>query len=67
MDALYGEVSSRKEALQHVAKCEKTVGEKWQDFFKCAKDVANFFRLVSFVLSVRGTNAFPARIFSLMN
>jgi len=67
MDALYDEFSSRKEALQHVAKCEKTVGEKWQDFFKCAKDVANFFQLLSFVFSLPGSNAFPARIFSLLN
>ena len=52
-------------------KCEKSVGEKWQDFFKCVTGVSesnpNLFQLVSFVLSVPASNAFPERIFSLMN
>lgn len=71
MDALYDEFSSSKEALQHIVKCEKSVGEKWQDFFKCVTGVSesnpNLFQLVSFVLSVPASNAFPERIFSLMN
>lgn len=69
MDALYDEFSSSKEALQNIVKCDKRVGEKWQGFFKCVMDVpnANLFQLVSFVLSIPASNAFPERIFSLMN
>ena len=50
MDALYDEFSY---ALQHTVKWEKTVGEKWQQFFACAKNVSNVVHLVSFVLSMR--------------
>jgi hypothetical protein len=69
MDALYDEFSTSKEALQRIMLCDKSVGEKWQDLFKCMRAVpnTNLFQLVSYVLSVPASNAFPERIFSLMN
>ena len=71
MDALYDEFSSSKDALQQSVKSNKTAAEKWQQFFNLAKEVKlevpNLFQLVSYVMSIPGSNALPERIFSLMN
>ena len=42
-------------------KCQKTIGEIWQDFFGCAKHVTNLFQLVSCTLNTE------YQYFSLIN
>lgn len=67
IDALYDEFSANKDTLRRIVECHKTVAHKWQDFFKSVTDASNLFQLVSFVLSVPASNAFPERTFSVMN
>jgi len=67
--------STHKDGLQHVVRRNDgvavalAVALKWARFFQsCESEVPpNLFQLIAFVLSVPGSNAFPERIFSLMN
>lgn len=68
-DLLYDEFSSSKDGMQHVVlRNELSAGEKWKEFFKSCKEHAppTLFKLVSFVMSLPSSNAFPERVFSLM-
>ena len=69
IDCMYNEFSSAKVALEHIVQSQASAGEKWQSFFKaCGQQVPkNMFKLVAYILSLPGSNAFPERIFSLMN
>ncbi|KAK0135426.1 hypothetical protein N1851_028718 [Merluccius polli] len=69
MDQLYEEFCASREEIQKATKdTTKPTCEKWVAIFqKVGKDkMTNMFRIVSFVLSVPGSNAFVERIFSLM-
>lgn len=68
-DLLYDEFSSSKDGMQHVVlRNELSAGEKWKEFFKSCEEHAppTLFKLVSFVMSLPSSNAFPERVFSLM-
>jgi len=69
MDRLYDEYSSTKTVMQGiVSQPQLSVSDKWVLFFQSCQEVpATLFQFVSFVLSVPSSNAFPERIFSLMN
>jgi len=73
MHELYDEYSTHKVGLQHVVRGNDgvalAVALKGTRFFQsCESEVPpNLFQLIAFVLSVPGSNAFPERIFSLMN
>jgi len=69
IDAMYNEFSSAKVALEHIVQSQASAGEKWQTFFKaCGPQIPkNMFKLVAYILSMPGSNAFPERVFSLMN
>jgi len=67
MDALYDEFSSSKAALEHVVQTGESVVDKWMKFFDFqsqGRDVPpNLLQLVSFVLSIPGSNAFQSECF----
>ena len=68
IDRLYDEFSTTKIALNGIVLQCVSAADKWLQFFKvCYPDVPpNVFQLVS-MLSIPTSNAFPERIFSLMN
>ena len=65
MDAVYDEFSSSKDALQHVVKCDKPVGEKWQRFFTCIEDSQTSFSLFRLCSQYRDATLFPREYFLL--
>ena len=70
LDALYDEFSMHKSIIQRVVddKSKTSVASKWVAFFgQCNIAPPNLFTVVSCMLSLPGSNAFPERIFSLMN
>lgn len=71
LDDLYDELSTHKEALRSIAESSKpcqSVADKWVQFLTACDVVPPvLYRVVSYVLSLPGSNAFPERIFSLMN
>ena len=69
MDSLYEEFCASQEAIETARQDQqKSTSEKWVSVFhKVGKDnLTNLFQIVSFVLSVPGSNAFVERIFSHM-
>ncbi|XP_078282406.1 uncharacterized protein LOC144608476 [Rhinoraja longicauda] len=69
MDQLYEEFCASREEIQKARQdTTKSTSEKWVAVFqKMGKaNLINMFRIVSFVLSVPGSNAFVERVFSLM-
>ena len=69
MDQLYEEFGASREEIQKATKhTTKSTSEKWVSMFQnVGKDnMTNLFKIVSFVLSVPGSNALVERIFSLM-
>ena len=69
MDQLHEEFCASREVIQKATKdTTKSTSEKWVAIFQnVGKDnMTNMFKIVSFVLSVPGSNAFVERIFSLM-
>lgn len=69
MDHLYEEFCASREEIQTATKdTTKSTSEKWMSIFqKVGKaNMTNMFKIVSYVLSVPGSNAFVERIFSLM-
>lgn len=70
MDQLYEEFCASKEEIKKATQdTTKSTSEKWVTVFQILgkANLINMFRIVSFVLSVPGSNAFVERIFSLMN
>lgn len=70
LDALYDEFSMYKSVLQSIVdnKTRKSVASRWVAFFEqCEIAPPNLFTVVSCMLSLPGSNAFPERMFSLMN
>uniref|UniRef100_H3AAR8 HAT C-terminal dimerisation domain-containing protein n=1 Tax=Latimeria chalumnae TaxID=7897 RepID=H3AAR8_LATCH len=70
MDQLYEEFCTSRDVIETSRKdISKSVSEKWMDVFqKCGKEnLKNLFQIVSFVLSVPGSNAFVERIFLMGN
>ena len=71
VDDLYDKFSTHKEALQSIAESSKqhqSVADKWVEFLiGCEVVPSVLYHVVSYVLSLPGSNAFPERIFSLMN
>lgn len=70
MDELYEEFcNSREEIKKHSKDATESTGEKWVAIFENVgkEKMTNMFKIVSFVLSVPGSNAFVERIFSLMS
>lgn len=72
MDSLYDEFCTTKAALQAIvseSNSQTSVPEKWKIFFSNCRlaEPLNMFQLVSYTLSIPASNAFPERIFSLMN
>lgn len=70
MDQLYEEFCASREEMQKATKdTNKSTSEKWVAIFQNVRkaNMINMFRIVLFVLSVPGSNAFVERIFSLMN
>ena len=71
LDDLYDEFSTHKEALRSIAESSKqrqSVADKWVEFLiGCEVVPPVLYRVVSYVLSLPGSNAFPERTFSLMN
>jgi len=58
---MYDEFSSAKIASERIVQTQaSSVGEKWQTS-------KNMFKLVAYILSMPGSNAFPERVLSLMN
>jgi len=55
--------------LERIVQSQASVGEKWHNFFKaCGSQVPkNMFKLVVYILSMPGSNAFSKKVFSLMN
>ncbi|KAK1877694.1 30S ribosomal protein S12 [Dissostichus eleginoides] len=69
MDKLYEEFCASQEEIETARQDpQKSTSEKWVSVFqKVGKaNLTNLFQIVSFVLSVPGSNAFVERIFSLM-
>lgn len=69
MDQLYEEFCASREEIQKARQdTTKSTSEKWVAVFQNLgkANLINMFRIVSFVLSVPGSNAFVERIFSLM-
>ena len=69
MDQLYEEFCASREEIQKDGQdTTKSTSEKWVAVFQNIgkANLINMFRIVSFVLSVPGSNAFVERIFSLM-
>uniref|UniRef100_H3AQE5 HAT C-terminal dimerisation domain-containing protein n=1 Tax=Latimeria chalumnae TaxID=7897 RepID=H3AQE5_LATCH len=69
MDQLYEEFCTSRDVIETSRKdISKSVSENWMDVFqKCGKEnLKNLFQIVSFVLSIPGSNAFVERIFSFM-
>ena len=69
-DALYDELSSSKDGLSRIVlMTELSAGDKWRELFARYREHAppTLFKLVSFVMSLPSSNAFPERVFSLMN
>ena len=68
IDAMYNEFSSAKVALEQTVQSQASGSavEKWQTFFKaCGQQVPkNMFKLVAYVLSMPGSNAFPESLFT---
>jgi hypothetical protein len=70
IDSLYDEFSMYKSILQSIVdgKTKQSVSGKWVAFFaQCNTVPPNLFTVVSCMLSLPGSNAFPERVFSLMN
>lgn len=70
MDQLYEEFCASKEEIKKATQdTTKSTSEKWVTVFQILgkANLINMFKIVSFVLSVPGSNAFVERIFSLMN
>jgi len=70
MDALYDEFSVCKDIIQCLVedRTASSVPAKWVKFFgKCVTIPPNIFTIVSCMLSLPGSNAFPERIFSFPN
>lgn len=69
MDQLYEEYCACQEEIQKaIQDTTKSTSEKWVRVFQNVRqaNLTNMLRIVSFVLSVPGSNAFVERIFSLM-
>lgn len=69
MDQLYEEFCASREEIQKARQdTTKSTSEKWVAVFQNLgkANLINMFRIVSFVLSVPGSNAFVERIFCLM-
>lgn len=69
MDQLHEEFCASQEEMQKARQdTTKSTDEKWASVFQKVRKVnlINMFRIISFVLSVPGSNAFVERIFSLM-
>lgn len=70
MDDLYEEFCISKDEIKKQSKdATKSTGEKWVAVFQSVgkEKMKNIFKIVSFILSVPGSNAFVERIFSLMS
>ena len=67
-DALYEEFCETKQLLHSYMKMETEVVQKWVNFF-CEVNVSkvpNIAKVIGFIFSIPGSNAYVERIFSLM-
>jgi hypothetical protein len=71
IDALYEFCLAKQTLSKSVTDSTGTACSKWQEFFQGAREIGvfpvNVLKIVSSALSLPGCNAFPEKVFSLMN
>lgn len=72
MDDLYGEISLLNKLYDQIYSsmgfAELSTAQKWQQVFNKTHDnFSNFYKVISFLLSIPATSAFTERVFSVMN